>query len=79
VRSATTPCAYPLAVLSVCASLFTVEGHRVCCPCYVNPLSATWHSSAQRETAKERCGLSSAKAFNGQVRLRCRHVIVGLI
>jgi hypothetical protein len=30
-------------------------------------LSATWHSSAQRGTAKEYCGLSSAKAFNGQV------------
>jgi hypothetical protein len=32
-----------------------------------NPLSATWHSSVQRGTAKECCGLSSAKAFNGQV------------
>jgi hypothetical protein len=30
-------------------------------------LSATWHSSAQRGTAKECCGLSSVKAFNCQV------------
>jgi hypothetical protein len=30
-------------------------------------LSATWHSNGKRGTAKERCGLSSAKAFNGQV------------
>jgi hypothetical protein len=35
--------------------------------CQFHPLSATWHSSAQRGTAKECCGLSSAKAFNGQV------------
>jgi hypothetical protein len=34
---------------------------------YNYPLSATWHSGAQRGTAKECCGLSSAKAFNGQV------------
>jgi hypothetical protein len=56
--------------ISVCVSspYKECEGMLMLSFCMFNHLSATWHSSAKRGTAKERCELSSAKAFNGQVR-----------